>query len=221
MQPKSAVTARGEFRVSLNNHLKYMLVAAAAAHAGLVGGAAHSCHSFATRTRVPRASLDDPDETYLQELEDALSSTTPPPPQRRLQLGLNLRRDNDPRARRRKPRPDTPVRWTRESTRLEKLPGTIRDAYDDFLERPGQPLLLGSLSMLVGFYMAGALSTIFGAAGFWEPTIALGPLLVGETISRRYYSLPMEQRSQTIRLLQALKVVFLLGIVLDALKLAG
>lgn len=176
----------------------------------------------ALRTCVLRAQLrDDPDEAYLQELEDALSSRTPPTPQRRLQLGLNLRRDDRPRARRRKPRPDTPVRWTRESTRLEKLPGTIRDAYDDFLERPGQPLLLGSLSMLVGFYLAGALSTIFGAAGFWEPTIALGPLLVGETISRRYYSLPMEQRSQTIRLLQALKVGFMLGIVLDALKLAG
>lgn len=179
-------------------------------------------YSAAPRTCILRAQLrDDPDEVYLQELEDALSSRTPPSAQRRLQLGLNLRRDDRPRARRRKPRPDTPVRWTRESTRLEKLPGTIRDAYNDFLERPGQPLLLGSLSMLVGFYMAGALSTIFGAAGFWEPTIALGPLLVGETISRRYYSLPMEQRSQTIRLLQALKVGFMLGIVLDALKLAG
>ena len=77
------------------------------------------------------------------------------------------------------------------------------------------------MSLLVGFYLAGALSTIFGAAGFWEPTIALGPLFVGEAISRRYYSLPMEERSQTIRLLNALKVGFMLGIVLDALKLAG
>ena len=58
-----------------------------------------------------------------------------------------------------------------------------------------------SLALLVGFYLAGSLSTIFGAAGFWEPTIALGPLTVTELITRRYYSRPLEQRSQTIRLL--------------------
>ena len=63
--------------------------------------------------------------------------------------------------------------------------------------------------------------TIFGAAGFWEPTIALGPLTVTELITRRYYSRPLEQRSQTIRLLNAMKVGFYLGIVIDALKLAG
>lgn len=189
-------------------------------------------------TRGARASLvraqvpGREDEEYLNDLEDALSSSAFPASSaaarrrsgngnaaQRLRRGLNLR--ERPSGRRRKPRPESPVRWTRDSTRLEKLPGTIRDAYDDFLERPGQPLLLGSLSLLVGFYLAGALSTVFGAAGFWEPTIALGPLLVGESISRRYYSLPMEQRSQTIRLLQALKVGFMLGIVLDALKLAG
>ena len=75
--------------------------------------------------------------------------------------------------------------------------------------------------MLVGFYLAGSLSTIFGAKGFWEPTVALGPLTVTELISRRYYSRPQSERSQTIRLLNAAKVGFYLGIVIDALKLAG
>ena len=180
------------------------------------------------RVSILRAQLSgDEDDAYLNELEDALSDSALQRRRanenaaQRLQRGLNLRRDGRPSARRRRPRPASPVRWTRDSTRLEKLPGTIRDAYDDFLERPGRPLVLGSLSLLVGFYLAGALSTIFGAAGFWEPTIALGPLFVGEAISRRYYSLPMEERSQTIRLLNALKVGFMLGIVLDALKLAG
>ena len=100
-------------------------------------------------------------------------------------------------------------------------PETLRGAYDDFLEKPGQPLLLGGLSLLVGFYLAGSLSTIFGAAGFWEPTIAFGPLVVTELITRRYYSRPMDERSQTVRLLNALKVGFYLGVVIDALKLAG
>ena len=67
----------------------------------------------------------------------------------------------------------------------------------------------------------GALSTIFGAAGFWEPTIAFVPLTLGELVSRRYYSRPMGERSQTLRLLNALKCGFLFGVVTDALKLAG
>jgi len=151
------------------------------------------------------------DEDYLVELEDAL-----------------LRRRTDARSRqqagrqRRPRRPTQPSpRFTRESTQLPNLLTTLRGAYDDFLQRPGQPLVLGSFSLLLGFYLAGALSTIFGAAGFWEPTIAVGPLVVGEAISRRYYTRPLHERSQTLRLLNALKVGFYLGVVVDALKLAG
>lgn len=125
------------------------------------------------------------------------------------------------RRRRRRQDVDGERRFTRESTQLSNLPTTLRSAYDDFLERPGNPLLLSALSLLFGFYLAGSLSTIFGAAGFWEPTIALGPLVVSEAITRRYYSRPAVERSQTLKLLNALKVGFLFGCTLDALKLAG
>jgi len=47
------------------------------------------------------------------------------------------------------------------------------------------------------------------------------PLTLGELVSRRYYSRPMSERSQTLRLLNALKCGFLFGVVTDALKLAG
>ena len=69
--------------------------------------------------------------------------------------------------------------------------------------------------------LAEATTSIFGAAGFWEPTIAIGPTVIIELITRRYYMRPLEERSQTIRLLNACKSGFLLGIVIDALKLAG
>ena len=114
-----------------------------------------------------------------------------------------------------------PDRWTYESTRFFTLPTTVKSWYDDFLRKPGQPLVLGSLSILFGFYLAGALSTIFGAAGIWEPTVALGPTLVCEAVTRGYYSRAHEDRSQTLKLLQACKCGFLFGIVVDALKLAG
>ena len=172
---------------------------------------------------------DEADEGFLEEIERALQN----PGSAKADTGLRIQRalnrpgralDPDGFPSRPTPNrrdPNEPRRFTRESTQLFRLPSTLRGAYDDFLERPGQPLLLGSLALLVGFYLAGSLSTIFGAAGFWEPTIALGPLTVTELITRRYYSRPLEQRSQTIRLLNAMKVGFYLGIVIDALKLAG
>ena len=193
------------------------------------------------RTRALRAQgngdfqsdMDDENEqSYLADLERAL--TQPAERDRRRQqlddgAPLRIQRQRVPaplriqrnteRLRRRR-RGSAPT-LTREDTALVNLPTTLRRSYDDFLERPGQPLLLGSLALLVGFYLAGALSTIFGAAGFWEPTIAFVPLTLGELVSRRYYSRPMGERSQTLRLLNALKCGFLFGVVTDALKLAG
>ena len=166
-------------------------------------------------------NLPEEDEDFLAELEEALQQRARAPSvdsTPRVARGVKL--DQPSRRRRRRPQAGRVV-WNRDSTRLAKLPETLRDAYDDFLERPGQPLILGALALLVGFYLAGALSTVFGAKGFWEPTVAIGPLVVGEAITRRYYSLPADQRSQTIILLNALKCGFYLGIVLDALKLAG
>merc|ERR1719291_1208426 len=97
----------------------------------------------------------------------------------------------------------------------------LRRMYTTYLERPGNALLFSSLALLFGFYLAGALSTIFGAKGFWEPVIAIGPLVVTELISKAYYSRDMNQRSVTLKLLNAFKAGLYFGIVLDAIKLAG
>ena len=133
---------------------------------------------------------------------------------------------------------------TRENTQLSRLPKTISRVYNEYLDRPGQALVFGALFLLLGFYLAGSLSTIFGAAAFWEPTIALVPLFVTERISRAYYMRAAHERSATLKLsarphtsqqprsprvrrhgllcrLNAGKVGFYLGICIDALKLAG
>lgn len=89
---------------------------------------------------------------------------------------------------------------TRDDTRLDRLPRTLGRLYDDFLNRPGQKLVLGALSLLFGFYLAGSLSTIFGAAAFWEPVSALIPALVCERISREYYLRDSGERSTTLML---------------------
>ena len=170
---------------------------------------------------------DDAEEAFLEQIEQAFSGEGSRPsvdPGLRIQRALERARGSGGGPlfpARGEARTNQPRRFTRESTQLFRLPGTLKGAYDDFLERPGRPLVLGALALLVGFYLAGSLSTIFGAAGFWEPTIAIGPLVVTELITRRYYSRPLEERSQTIRLLNAMKCGFYLGIVIDALKLAG
>ena len=84
-----------------------------------------------------------------------------------------------------------------------------------------QLLLLSSLALLVGFWLAGALSTVFGAAAFWEPLIGLGPMLVTEAVTKAYYSKPANRRTPTAKLLNALKCGFYFGITLDAMKLAN
>ena len=53
---------------------------------------------------------------------------------------------------------------TYEETRLRRLPSTIGRVYSEVLSRPGQQLVLGSLFLLFGFYLAGSLSTIIGAS---------------------------------------------------------
>lgn len=179
------------------------------------------------------AALDDDleDEDYLDSIQSELenlasgrSMLNSDPAEGGISR-LRLLRDTDSfGGRRRKPvrrGPPPKPRWTSESTSLTNLPTTLRVWYAYLLEAPGQPLLLGSLALLIGFFLAGALSTTFGAAAFWEPIIAIGPLLVSERISKEYYSRKIYERPQTLRLLNAMKNGFYLGIAFDALKLAG
>ena len=67
-----------------------------------------------------------------------------------------------PRPRAREPGPLSKL--TYEETRLQRLPATVGRVYSEYLSRPGQQLILGALFLLLGFYLAGSLSTIFGAA---------------------------------------------------------
>lgn len=225
----------------------------------------------ATRAWV-RAQLDDElDEDYLglNELDRQAGGANPMQPCQRALIctrarpraQLSLASQGRIRGRRsslfdrrlsldeiRQPRDGPFSQLTYEDTRLRRLPSTIGRVYNDFLNRPGQALVLGALSLLFGFYLAGSLSTIFGAAAFWEPVIALVPLAVTESISKAYYSREPWERSVTLKLcaaarrhaamyalahtesdglwcrpgrFNAAKVGFYLGVAIDALKLAG
>mmetsp|Transcript_18789 Transcript_18789/g.61457 ORF Transcript_18789/g.61457 Transcript_18789/m.61457 type:complete len:191 (-) Transcript_18789:106-678(-) len=166
----------------------------------------------AARVPLLRAQASDEDE-YLADLEQQLrraaarSSRSPPAPT--AADGPPVRRTG------------AALPTSREGSQVYALPGKARAAWRSYIGVPGQLLLLSTLSLLVGFYLAGSLSTIFGAAGFWEPVIGLPVLLVGEVVTREYYLRPAERRPVLLKLANALKVGFYLGVVVDAIKLAG
>lgn len=98
----------------------------------------------------------------------------------------------------------------------------LRDSFDIYTQRPSQQLLLGSLSILLGFYVAqGITPGVVGQGGYWEYVAGGASIFAVERVTIEYYSRPLHRRSPTLRLLQAFKVGFVLGCTLDALKLAG
>lgn len=167
------------------------------------------------RWSLIRGQIADDDE-YLDMLEEQLAAAVRPAPSRFAAAAP----PPSPRPRR-PPRPPSDGDEYSRSASLSSLPERLASGYTAYVERPSRKLILGSLAILFGFFSAGALSTIFGAAGFWEPIIALGPLFVSEFVTREYYSRRPEARSATISILNAAKVGLLFGICVDAVKLAG
>ena len=93
--------------------------------------------------------------------------------------------------------------------------------YDEWVSNPGQELLLGAAALLAGNFLAHYTDTTFGQSGFWETVVGAVATFVVERISREYFMTPARDRTATLKLLNALKVGFLFGLTLDALKLAG
>ena len=162
----------------------------------------------------PPASIEFEEEEYLFDLERQLRNSAggrgarPNTRRPRVAPSVDFITEREPRG-------------SRESMRVGNLWNRILRRYNEYLATPGRELLLGACTLLFGFFLAGALSTIFGAKGFWEPTIALGPLVVYELITKELYSREPSARTITLKLLNAMKIGFLFGCTIDAIKLAG
>ncbi len=98
----------------------------------------------------------------------------------------------------------------------------VRASFDSYAGSPSQQLLLGSLALLVGFYVSHA--QVLGGGdqgGRWEYVSGAAACYVVERLTSGYYEVPMRRRSPTLMLLHAFKVGFMYGIVLDAIKFGG
>ena len=85
--------------------------------------------------------------------------------------------------------------------------------------RPHILILLGSCSLLFGFFSATSATTIIGSVADWDPLAAAIVLVWTEWVTNWYYS--RQQRSPPLRFLQAFKIGLSYGLIVDALKLSG
>jgi hypothetical protein len=98
----------------------------------------------------------------------------------------------------------------------------LEASYDSFTERPSQQFLLGTLALLLGFFVAQGQALGGGdQGGRWEYVSGGAATFVVERISRSHWSKDPRERSPTLRLVNAFSVGFVYGCILDALKFAG
>ena len=169
---------------------------------------------------VPAEDRDDAE--FLDELdasfEEIRLAATGRRPSARARPGVRAR---GPRRRRLNPRDageDDNLRLRGVRQLLEELEAS----YDSLTERPSQQLLLGSLALLLGFFVAQGQALGGGdQGGRWEYVSAGAATFVVERISRSHWRKDPRERSPTLRLLNAFNVGFVYGCILDALKFAG
>ncbi len=109
-----------------------------------------------------------------------------------------------------------------QQTRLNLLIGTFIRQFANFLVNPWRKLSLIIIFVLLGFFLANALSTSAGQAARWDVTIALLFLLFTEISSILIYRRPSsENKSPWFDLLNSLKIGFAYALYLEALKLGS
>jgi hypothetical protein len=173
------------------------------------------CHNVRLTPVTMQARDDDNDDLmdmeFLDDLDRQLRLASSP------RLADQLRSQREQRQRERSNSLIAPV-----GSIFRRLLDEVIVSYDEYTERPSQQLLLGSLALLFGFFVAhGQLLGGGDQGGRWEYVSGGVAIFVVERITRGYYALPMSDRSPTLRLLHAFKVGFVYGCVLDALKLGG
>lgn len=116
-----------------------------------------------------------------------------------------------------------------QNTRLNTLVDTNLGRLDRWFRNPWRRTSLLIISLLVGFFLASALSTTFGARSEWDILVAGVTTLVAEAISRFFYGRKprilangeIVPRTLLAIMLNDIKIGVLYGLALDAYKLGS
>jgi hypothetical protein len=93
-----------------------------------------------------------------------------------------------------------------------------KNDFEKYLSNPLRLVVAGSVAILFGFFAATAASTIIGSVADWDPLAAAVLLGWTETFTRFYYR--TQDKSITLRLINAFKVGLIYGMCVDAFKLS-
>lgn len=108
-----------------------------------------------------------------------------------------------------------------QNTRLNSLLGAIAIQLRTWLFNPWRRLSLLALSLLFGFFLGSAFSTIAGQAAEWDIFGAGVLVALTEVVDRIYYSRVWQQRSLWLECLNALKIGLIYSLFLEAFKLGS
>ncbi|MBL1209039.1 DUF565 domain-containing protein [Geminocystis sp. GBBB08] len=109
-----------------------------------------------------------------------------------------------------------------QQTRLNLLITTLINQFVSFLVNPWRKLSFIIISLLLGYFLANILTTSAGQLGRWDVSIALIFLLFTEFSSMFIYRRSNSpNKSPWLDLLNSLKIGFIYGLYLEALKLGS
>lgn len=109
-----------------------------------------------------------------------------------------------------------------QETRLNLLIQRLINQFLSFLGNPWRQLSLIIICLLLGFFLASAITTSAGQSARWDTTLALFFLIFTEVSNNIIYRRSKNQeKSPWLDLFNALKIGFVYGLYLEALKLGS
>jgi hypothetical protein len=114
-----------------------------------------------------------------------------------------------------------------QNTRLNTLFDVSLERLFQWANHPWRRISLSCISLLLGFFLASAISTTLGAKSQWDIVIAGITVFFAEVISYIFYRKKQRYQSHTsprplaLSMLNSIKIGVLYGMVLEACKLGS
>lgn len=109
-----------------------------------------------------------------------------------------------------------------QNTRLTQLLSNAGQQVEDWLSNSWRQLSLLTISLLLGYFVAGAVASIAGQAARWDTTVALVMVILVELLNRWVYGGPRDDRRSFWRsFANNFKIGVIYSLCLEALKLGS